>query len=41
MTLNLALSYGGRDEGKAFIKGLKPDDRVELIYEEVFAITVE
>jgi hypothetical protein len=30
-----------RDEGKSFVKGLKPGDRVELIYEEVLAISVE
>lgn len=30
-----------RDEGKAFVAGLKPGDRVELIYGEAVAITVE
>jgi ribosomal protein S1 len=30
-----------RDEGKSFVKGLKPGDRVELIYEEVLAMSVE
>jgi hypothetical protein len=30
-----------RDEGKAFVKGLKPGDRVELNYEEVLVMGVE
>jgi len=30
-----------RDEGKAFVKGLKPGDRVELNYEEVLVMAVE
>lgn len=30
-----------RDEGKAFIKGLKPDDRVVLTYDEVFVLAAE
>jgi len=30
-----------RDEGKAFVKGLKPGDRVELSYEEVLVMAVE
>jgi len=30
-----------RDEGKNFVRGLKPGDRVELVYEEVFAMSVE
>jgi hypothetical protein len=30
-----------RDEGKNFVRGLKPGDRVELVYEEAFAMSVE
>jgi Cu/Ag efflux protein CusF len=30
-----------RDQGKAFVKGLKPGDRVELIYEEMLVMGVE
>ena len=30
-----------RDEGKAFVKGLKAGDRVELIYEEVLVMAVK
>ena len=30
-----------RDEGKNFVRGLKPGDRVELIYEEVLVMSVE
>ena len=30
-----------RDEGKNFVQGLKTGDRVELIYEEVLAMSVE
>jgi ribosomal protein S1 len=30
-----------RDEGKNFVRGLQPGDRVELIYEELLAMSVE
>jgi len=30
-----------RDEGKSFVSGLKPGDRVELIYEELLVLSVK